>query len=323
MATKKNRKVLTFNSHQPYLHLMAEALPWTLGVVTPKLPSGRIKEWNPGIRPLPDNVRLYSSVEEAARNSSWDWVLAHNITDLLDAGNITIPKVLLFHGTLSGRILQDQSDIDRNLYVKKLRLLLEANKTRNVYISELKRDDWGIPGDVILPGIDCSRYGGYHGTVRGILQVANHLKERGAMMGWPVHRTVCRDLPSLVLGDNPGMEPGLPAGSWEELKEYYRKYRVYLYTPVFPYEDGYNLAMLEAMASGMPVAALEHKTSPIRDGIEGVVAATARQLREKVVRILDDPEKSKALGEGARKRVETCFPISRFREAWEALAEKL
>ena len=175
-------RVLTFNSHQPYLHLLAASLPWVFGIVAPRLSSGSAKNWDPRIRPLPDNARLYSSIEEALRDEPWNWFLAHNINDLIDARDITLPKVFLVHGTLSGRILQDRSTIDRELYIKKLRLLLTANGARVVYISELKRNDWGIPGVIIRSAVDCSQYGGYRGDIPGILQVCNHLKERGAMM---------------------------------------------------------------------------------------------------------------------------------------------
>ena len=260
-------QVLTFNSHQPYLFTLASTLPWEFGIVTPRLPSGILKAWNPRIRPLPENTTLYTSVREAVEDRRWDWVLAHNIHDLLDVRDVKLPKVFLVHGTLSGRILQDRSRIDKAEYIKNLKMLLDANRCRIVYISELKRKDWGIPGKVLITGIDCGQYGGYRGDVRGVLQVCNHLQERGEMMGWQVYREVSRDLPGMVVGENPGLESSRIARDWEDLKEQYRAFRIYLYTPVFPYEDGYNMALMEAMATGMPVATLRHTTSPVRDGI--------------------------------------------------------
>jgi len=298
-------------------------MPWTIGVVTPHLPSGVIKSWDPRIRPLPGNIRLYSSVEEAMREDSWDWTLAHNIHDLIDFQKIALPKVFLVHGTLSGRILQDQSKINRTSYISNLRLLLAASGSRVVYISELKRRDWGIAGEILPPAIDSREYGGYRGEIQGILQVCNHLKERGAMMGWSTHQAVCKDLPTCVLGDNPGLPFSRMSADWEDLKEQLRAHRVYLYTPIYPYEDGYNLALLEAMATGMPIATLKNATSPVRDGSEGMVASTAEELREKVIALLNDPAEALRLGSGARIKVELEFPISRFRQAWESFVSKL
>jgi hypothetical protein len=302
---------------------MATALPWKLGVITPNLSSGIQRSWNTRIRPLPGNIRLYSSVREALADSSWDWVLTHNINDLMDTREVFLPKVFLFHGTLSGRILQDKSNIDKKLYINNLKMILAAYKARVLYVSNLKRIDWGIPGDVLCPGIDCSQYGGYRGTLPGILQVCNHMRERGVMMGWNIHREVCRELPSMILGENPGLKSCRVAYNWDDLKEQLRTYRIYLYTPVFPYEDGYNLALLEAMATGMPVAALNHKTSPVRNGIEGVTASTAERLREKIIQLFEDPATARELGNGARRMVEQKYSISEFRNSWELFASKL
>ena len=315
--------VLTFNSHQSYIHLLATSLPWTIGVVLPRLPSGKVKSWDVRIRPSPDNVRLYSSTEEALKDSSWHWVLAHNVHDLIDCRVIPLPKICLVHGTLSGRILQDGSTIDRTSYLDSLRVLLDANRCAVVYISRLKQDDWGIPGTVIRSAIDPSQYGGYVGDRRGVLQVCNHLRERGRLLGWETFQSVCRGLPTLVMGENHGLSVSRAADSWDDLKEQYRQWRIYLYTAVFPHEDGYNLALLEAMATGMPVATIAHPTSPVRDGVEGVVSSTAAELRERVIGLLDDPEEAHRMGCAARTTLEREFPISQFRDSWHQLAEKL
>jgi len=318
-----NLRVLTFNSHQPYLHLMATSLPWKIGVVTPRFPSGAVKKWDPHIRLLPNNAVLYPSVQAAVLDDSWDWILTHNINDLLDVREISLPKVYLVHGTLSGRMIQDRSTFDKSDYIKKLAILLEASGARIVYISELKRRDWGIPGSVIRPAVEVSQYGGYRGEIRGVLQVCNNLRARGAMMGWETFQAVCRDLPNLVIGDNKDLASSRKAKDWDDLKEHLRSYRLYIYTPIYPYEDGYNLALLEAMATGMPVATLKHVTSPIRDGVEGVVGDTAEQLRMRIAQLLDDPQEARRLGIGAKARVEQVFSLAEFKNAWQDLADNI
>ncbi len=302
---------------------MATSLPWDFGVVTPGTPSGLIRGWSEKIRPRPDNVRLYPSVEAALSDGSWDWVLTHNVQDLLDSRDIRLPKIFLVHGTLSGRILQDRATINRTAYVRDLTILLQSNRCRVVYISELKRNDWGIPGQVIRSAVNVSFYGGYRGDHRGILQVCNHLRERNAILGWEAHESVCRGLPRLLLGENTGLPDCRSAESWEDLKELYRSYRIYLHTAIYPYEDGYNLAMLEAMATGMPVATMAHPTSPIQDAVQGIVAGTAGELRERVSGLLDDPAEARRMGSLARQKLEQDFPLPAFRSAWQTAAESL
>lgn len=315
--------VLTFNSHQPYIHLLASALDWDFGVVLPGLPSGGVRIWDDRVRPVPGNVRLYRSVEEARGWRAWDWIMAHNVHDLLDCRDIRLPKLLVVHGTLSGRLLEERSRLAPDLYLAQFRALLDSVRCRLVYISELKRRDWGIPGTVIVPAVEIGEYGPYRGEKAAILRVCNHLRERGAMLGSDAHEEICRDLPSLVLGVNRGLTNSRRAASWEDLKEEYRSCRVYLHTAVYPYEDGYNLAVLEAMASGMPVAALSNPTLPVLDGREGIVADTPAELRERIVRLLEDPGEARRLGAAARERVNRDFPMSAFRRGWNALAMEL
>lgn len=303
--------------------MLASAVPWSFGVVTPALPSGATKMWDERIRPLPANARLYDSVDAALRDGPWDWILTHNIQDLLDCRALSLPKAFLVHGTLTGRILQDRSSIDKASYLRNLKILLGANRCEVVYISKLKREDWGLPGRIIRSTVDPAQYGGYRGECRGILQVCNHLRERGQMLGWEAHQEVCSGLPTLVLGVNRGLQGSRVAMSWEDLKEQYRSYRLYLHTAVYPYEDGYNLAVLEAMATGMPIATTLNPTSPIEDGVDGIVAPAARELRERTLRLLDNPEEARAMGAAARAKLEREFPLSEFVAAWSVLASDL
>jgi hypothetical protein len=314
---------LTFNSHQPYIHLLASALDWDFGVVLPGLPSGGFKIWDERVRPVPENMRLYRSVEEARESSSWDWIMVHNVHDLLDCRDIRLPKLLVVHGTLRGRLLEEKSRLAPDLYLAHFRTLLDSMRCRLVYISELKCRDWGIPGEIVVSAVDVDQYGPYRGDKAVVLRVCNHLRERGAILGSDAHEEICRDLPGLVLGPNQGLANSRMTTSWEDLKEEYRSCRVFLHTAVYPYEDGYNLAVLEAMASGMPVAALSNPTLPVRDGREGVVADTAAELRERIIQLLGNPEHARRLGAAARERVSRDFPISAFRRRWNALAIEL
>ncbi|MBM3791097.1 MAG: glycosyltransferase family 4 protein [Acidobacteria bacterium] len=316
-------RVLTFNSHQPYLHLLSTSLDWQFGVIVPVTPGGQAKAWNPAIRPQPANVAVHGSVRDALSSGDWDWVLAHNVHDLLDVRDVALPKVFLVHGTLAGRMLQDCAGIDRKRYLDNLGRILSFHGCRIVYISRLKQADHGLPGVVIPQAVDCRDYGGFSGHQRCILRVCNQLVERGAILGYEAHRAACDGLPSLVLGENPCLPEARKARDWEDLKRSYRSCRVYLHTAVHPLEDGYNLAVLEAMATGMPVATLEHPTSPIEDGADGVVGRTPAELREKVARLLDDPAEATRMGQAAREKVMTRFPLDAFRNGWLRMAHDL
>jgi hypothetical protein len=65
------------------------------------------------------------------------------VNDLLDTRDLSLPRVFVVHGTLSGRILQDGGGIGRESYLKSFQTLLRAYRCRVVYISALKQRDWG------------------------------------------------------------------------------------------------------------------------------------------------------------------------------------
>jgi glycosyltransferase involved in cell wall biosynthesis len=302
---------------------MASVLPWHFGIILPRLPAGNYRSWDPGIRPLPLNATLFPSLEEALCASRWDWILTHNAQDLVEVREKPHPKVFLVHGTLSGRILQDRSTIDRTVYLRNLQILLDSCESKVVYISELKRKDWGLRGRVIRTAIDPTPYGGYRGELAAIVQVCNNIRERGEMLGWRVHRKVCRGFQTLILGENRNLAGSRRASDWEDLKEQYRSHRVYLHTAAFPYEDGYNLSMLEAMATGMPIATLNHPSSPVEDGVEGVVGLNEDELRQKISELMESKEKATELGLAARRKLEREFPLDRFQSEWQSFASSL
>jgi glycosyltransferase involved in cell wall biosynthesis len=154
-----------------------------------------------------------------------------------------------------------------------------------------------------------------------VLQVCNHFRERGSILGWEAHQDACRGVPSLVIGENRNLPASRVSESWEDLKDQYRSCRVYLHTAIHPYEDGFNLSVLEAMATGMPVATLAHPTSPIRDNVSGVVCDSPAELRERILWLLAKPEEAFRLGRGALQKLKQEFPIEKFCREWESVVE--
>ncbi|MBI5636662.1 MAG: glycosyltransferase [Nitrospinae bacterium] len=206
--------------------------------------------------------------------------------------------------------------MDRNTYLEQVKPLLEG--VLPVFISEQKRADWGLEGEVIPPGIDVNQYGGYTGELKAVLRVGNRVMERDLMLGYREQVELCSGLPTTLLGDNPQLDDSHPSKSWDDLKNHLRKCRVYLNTTKEPYEDGYNLSMLEAMAAGMPVVSLANPSSPLTDGRDGFVSDDLAKLRRSLELLLSDQLLAKTMGEAARRTVAEKFPISKFISRWNA-----
>lgn len=105
--------------------------------------------------------------------------------------------------------------------------------------------------------------------------------------------------------DVPDLLPGLDALVFSSLRE------------------GLSMAMLEAMAAGVPVVATAVGGTPelITHGVTGLLVAPGRpeDLADAVVSLLEDAPAADRLRDAARRRVEERFSVARMIEAHEAL----
>jgi len=314
-------RILTFDWHEAYICLLART--GFSFIVAEPVCNGVTRKWDERMRPVPENARIVPTEEweDGLRNAAFDLVIAHNpIDDLIHLVAFDVPKILVLHNRLSTSLALGNNEAQRDEIYAKMRdeLFAATPNLKLVFISETKRDDWGLSGRVIRPGIDPAEYGGYRGEIPRALRVGNYLRERDLMLGYSHQEAVLQGLPSTVLGMNPSIPGSRVSSSFDDLREHYRSHRLFLNATVDGREDGYNLAMLEAMATGMPVVSTANPTSPIRDGENGYISADFDELHERVSELLLDSEKARLLGEESRQTVYEQFPIDRFVETWRA-----
>ncbi|MFA6244173.1 MAG: glycosyltransferase, partial [Candidatus Hydrogenedentales bacterium] len=308
--------------HEPYLCLLAKTgLPFDVGLYE-KPPFTR--EWQVRFRPLPSNLTL---VEEKTwrrdlQAGKYDVVIAHNELNANDVFGCPASSILVCHNRrnfLETTVTGDKEQ-GRDSYEKILARLTEQFSF--VFISETKRQSYGIDGAVILPGLDVEAYGGYTGEHAQVLRVGNAMRARNLMFDVDFQEAVCRNLPYQVVGDDAQIPHAKPSQSFEELLRYYRSLRCLLHVTCHPYEDGYNLAMLEAMACGMPVVSLANPSSPLTDGVDGFVASGADGLRQRITRLMEDLDLARAIGAQGRETVSRAFPLERFARQWKETIER-
>jgi glycosyltransferase involved in cell wall biosynthesis len=314
--------ILSFNWHTPYLSLLVQ-LDHTFDVA----PANREtlihpEPWHETMRPLMPNVTPITKEEALNRlkRNDYDLVLGHNVGDLVLTEHFSLPKILVFHTRLTTEAqASGKLDIIPS-YRKSVRELISG--VYCVFIAQTKRYDWSLPGEVILPGIDVSLYGGYTGEVPRALRVGNMIKLRDLTSGYSIQEAVLRDLPSIAIGDNPDIPSARPSKNWDDLKQAYRENRLFLITNIPKWEDGYNLAMLEAMATGMPVVSLANPVSPLTDGHDGFVSGDVPILRQRVKQLLADTNLAKTIGAEGKRTVGRHFPIGPFLEKWERAIQR-
>ena len=306
-------RYLTFNWHETYVHMLASiGGQWD---IVPRSKGGR-DDWFTEIRPLPANARLIAEADalEAARRGVYRAAVCHNLLDLglvVDSG---VPAVTVFH---TSKDLELVFGLDASTFQTHGLPLLARSKV--VFVSPMKQRSWGLEGTVVLPGVDIDDYGGWTGEQPRVLHVGNLKRELAAVNGMADMEAAVAGLPFTLVGLNPSIAGARLSRDWDELRQTLRAHRVYLHTARAPFEDGYNLAMLEAMATGAPVVTLAHASSPIVDGQNGRTGETAHALRMSLLELLEDAGLAAALGAAARKTVAERFPIDRFRDNWRAL----
>ncbi|MBI5575344.1 MAG: glycosyltransferase [Deltaproteobacteria bacterium] len=313
-------RILTFNWHESYIHLLAKT-GYEFDVV--QVTKGGRFGWIREFRPVPRNCRLIDEAAALSRLAAggYDRIVAHNVFDLMFVLESDLPKAILFHTTVEVRAGEAGRDLKTAFHDKVRRLVTLSPNVTPIFISRLKKESWGLDGEIILPGIDLAEYGGYTGSERKVLRIGNFLKEADPASGFSIQEKALSGLPATVLGLNPTVAGSFVPKDWDDCRGYMRSHRVYVNTTQAPFEDGYNLAMLEAMATGMPVVSAENPSSPIENGANGYVSADERELRARVEDLFSDRGLAGTLGQKARETVADRFPIESFISNWKRVLD--
>lgn len=260
-------KILTFNRHEPYIELMAAAGHEWAVAPPPEQPD---LWWRTSFRPVPGNVLQVptSMAMDGLRLGNFDLCLSMTLPDLRKC-RLAAPGAR--HMFVELNMLSESFGCVGNptrrveaLAGMALTGLLDGVEL--VFISEKKRADWGPLGEgkpVVVSGVDTDYWQGYTGTDPCVLRVGNMLKQRDRMQGYSVSERILEGLPSVTLGIQGGAIDSKEPASVGELREYYRTFRVMLSCLDDEREDGYNLAVLEAMSCGMPVVCMPNSSAPV------------------------------------------------------------
>ena len=304
-------KLLVLNCHEAWVHQLG-ALDAELDIVV-GLPGRYTRTWDARMRPLPAGGRTLTLDEATAGGAAYDAVVCHNITDLLDTRAVVAPPLLVLHDTLEGRIAQQGADLDAGEMRRMLAAYLASAGGHAIAVSRSKATSWGVTSTVVRNCADPDAYPPFTGEEAIGLRVANHVTSKRVFLAWDFHEAAMAGLPLRIVGHNPDLPGVAAADDWDHLKRLLAAHRFLVHTADSRYEDGWNMAVLEAMAAGMPVLTHRHPAGIIEHEVTGLVAATPAEMRGHAERLLGDRAFAQELGANARRYVARHFSPDRFR----------
>lgn len=313
---KRGLRILTFNWHEPYIYMLAETAH-LFDIVEPCAGRGFLRRWDLSVRPIPENARIigWEAARDGLRRNVYHVVLCHNFADIALVCDFPTPAVLLFHNRLTGELALGGDTVSRAEYLSHV-APLARRAVKLVFVSDAKKADWGFDGDVIPHGVDVSRFGPYAGNILKALRIGNLVKERAVMLGYDLQERIVEGMGDTLIGHNPSIPRSVRPACFGMFKSIVSAHRLYLNTAVSPYEDAYNLSMLEAMASGVPVISSAHPQSFIVNAMNGFISGDVGELRRCADDLLCDHALARSLGAEGRETVAGLFPMRRFVMRW-------
>jgi hypothetical protein len=302
-------RVLTWHVHGNYLLYLSQAradffLPVKPGGAAGYGGRGSTFAFGPNVHDVPaDEVRRLEFdlvLFQCRRN--WD----DDQHEILSAAQRRLPRVYLQHDT------PEPHPTDSRHWVDDPDVLLMHVTPFNA----LMWDSGRTPTRVIDHGVFLPPGVRYTGEIpRGITAI-NHLRRRGRLLGADVFEQVRREVPVDLVGMDAESMGGLGEVFPPRLPEFEARYRFY-FSPVR--YTSLPLALVEAMALGMPVVALAttEVATVIRSGFSGFVDTDVRKLVAPMRGLLADSAEARRLGENARSYALERFGIGRFAREWE------
>lgn len=302
-------RVLTWHVHGNYLHYLSHA-PHDFYLVTrpghPPGHAGRV-----GALPWRDNVHEVAEHDVAARE--FDCVLfqslRHFVEDrprVLSPAQQQLPTLYLEHDPPQQHPTATPHPAGSSsihlIHVTPFNALMWDNGDAQVSVIE-----HGVP----LPEAPL-----YAGTRAEGIVVVNNLRSRGRRLGCDLFERVRERVPLHLVGMDSASLGGAGEIANPQLPAYMAQFR-FFFNPIRYTSLG--LAMLEAMAVGLPVVAFATTEVPtvVRNGINGYVDTRPQRLVEAMRALIAAPALAQRLGEAARETIRSRFSLQRFAADWD------
>lgn len=304
------------------------------------LPEYRVAGYHPYWTLLPFVLRAFASTKGAS--------LIHTTPDYaIFFYRKSVPLVLTFHNYVLDRRMRPYSSWAQRIhYATDLRLQtwLALQKARTVtavsrFTARLVQQDLNLfrPIKVIYNGVDVNHFAPVPSSISSRKEVrvfvsGNLTRRKGAHWLLPIARLLNKNVRMYytqglrtrrVLPSGPGLKSIGPV-PFKEMPKRYRQMDILLMPTV---REGFSLAVLEAMACGLPVVASDCSSLPeqIDNGMGGFLCPVGDvgAFAEKLNLLADSPRLRHEMGEYNRSKVEKLFTVQRMVSEYRNLFEQV
>lgn len=302
-------RVLTWHIHGSYLYYLTQTdcifyLPYKEGSSEEGY-GGRTRNF-----PWSDNVINVPS--EKVKDAEFDCILFQSKKnylqdqfDILTEEQRALPKIYLEHdppreSPTNTKHVVDDPDI----------LLVHVT-----YFNELMWNNNRTPTKVIEHGVMVDEKVSYSGEIKKGIVVINGIAKRGRRLGLDVFENVRKEIPLEIVGMGSEEVGGMGEINNRELSEFIAQYR-FFFNPIRYTSLG--LSVCEAMMTGVPIIGLAttEMSVTIKNNYSGFIDTNVNVLIQKMEMLLNDRDKAKELGEGAKQTAFEKFNIERFKRDW-------
>lgn len=315
--TDKKYNILTGCTHESYETNLAKTGHNFYAYQHPSF-----KFWNESFRSIPDNYYILNKdlkEEQIPIDLQFDFVLSQNkfgqfqvLSQL--AKRLHLPIISIEHTLPPEFWNRDVFENAKNM-----------KGDINLFISEYSANKWGfkvnnLDTKVVHHGIDTGVFVDRKEQRENVLlSVVNDWINRDYFCGFRLWQDVTKDLPVAVYGSTPGLSRA--TSSIDELVDIHNKANIFLNTSLV---SPIPMALLEAMSSGCCPVTTATCMIPeiIEHGKNGLMSNNPNELREFCIKLLNEPEYARELGENARKTIEERFSLFAFINKWNSIFDE-
>jgi glycosyltransferase involved in cell wall biosynthesis len=308
-------RILTWHIHGSYLYYLTQVPHQFYLPIKPGKPEGyggrlRSFSWSDNVHDIP---------AEEVRNQEFDCILFQSRRnylqdqhEILSESQRCLPRVYLEHDP------PREHPTDTCHVVNDAEVLV----VHVTHFNNLMWDNGISPTCVVEHGVMVPEGDRYTGELAKGLVVANGLRTRGRRLGLDIFERVRDRIPLDLVGMDAQSLDGLGEVSHAELSAFQSHYRFFFHPVRY---TSLGLAVCEAMMVGLPIVGLAttELTTVIENDVSGYVNTNLEALVNRMEELLQDPQKARRLGEGARAVAIARFNINRFIQDWCDVFERV